>query len=272
MSLVVVFVSVVVGVYTVFCRCYFFVGDDFYRLFLAFVIISVWLVLFVFSVLYFFFSSRRRHTRCALVTGVQTCALPILIFVGQADRLRQQAAEALAREARKGDVESAEHLADIVGNGFSPFRAGIASVEGAILVAAEQVHDRALHAGHVFEVGDRAGIYVDAAGTFEAAAQVADTRIGHVEAFGAGADPAREMAMAKDALGDGVWLQHGRAPLVAGAALNCPFACPRPSPSPRSGGATVAVDVGGPLLDPRRCQLVVIEITGFDERSEGHTS
>src|SRR3546814_6732283 len=26
----------------------------------------------------FFVSSRRRHTRCALVTGVQTCALPIL--------------------------------------------------------------------------------------------------------------------------------------------------------------------------------------------------
>src|SRR3546814_9051489 len=26
----------------------------------------------------FFFSSRKRHTRCALVTGVQTCALPIL--------------------------------------------------------------------------------------------------------------------------------------------------------------------------------------------------
>src|SRR3546814_7725823 len=25
----------------------------------------------------FFFSSTRRHTRCALVTGVQTCALPI---------------------------------------------------------------------------------------------------------------------------------------------------------------------------------------------------
>src|SRR3546814_16543351 len=26
---------------------------------------------------FFLFSSRRRHTRCALVTGVQTCALPI---------------------------------------------------------------------------------------------------------------------------------------------------------------------------------------------------
>src|SRR3546814_5042087 len=31
--------------------------------------------------LYFFFSSRRRHTRCALVTGVQTCALPISMAV-----------------------------------------------------------------------------------------------------------------------------------------------------------------------------------------------
>src|SRR3546814_2746745 len=29
------------------------------------------------SLFFFFFSSRRRHTRCALVTGVQTCALPI---------------------------------------------------------------------------------------------------------------------------------------------------------------------------------------------------
>src|SRR3546814_14310199 len=30
-------------------------------------------------VLLLFFSSRRRHTRCALVTGVQTCALPISV-------------------------------------------------------------------------------------------------------------------------------------------------------------------------------------------------
>src|SRR3546814_13882655 len=29
--------------------------------------------------MFFFFSSRRRHTRCALVTGVQTCALPICV-------------------------------------------------------------------------------------------------------------------------------------------------------------------------------------------------
>src|SRR3546814_14533737 len=31
----------------------------------------------MYSFFFFFFSSRRRHTRCALVTGVQTCALPI---------------------------------------------------------------------------------------------------------------------------------------------------------------------------------------------------
>src|SRR3546814_6541149 len=37
-------------------------------------------VLFVYMCCGFVFSSRRRHTRCALVTGVQTCALPICII------------------------------------------------------------------------------------------------------------------------------------------------------------------------------------------------
>src|SRR3546814_12468568 len=44
----------------------------------------------LYYVLIFFFSSRRRHTSCALVTGVQTCALPIslgeLAFGGGAAR------------------------------------------------------------------------------------------------------------------------------------------------------------------------------------------
>src|SRR3546814_1504980 len=35
---------------------------------------------------FFFFSSRRRHTRCALVTGVQTCALPIFTRFGYTAR------------------------------------------------------------------------------------------------------------------------------------------------------------------------------------------
>src|SRR3546814_4226038 len=43
----------------------------------------------VFPLGLFFFSSRRRHTRCALVTGVQTCALPILrvsAILGELDK------------------------------------------------------------------------------------------------------------------------------------------------------------------------------------------
>src|SRR3546814_6958156 len=44
----------------------------------------------------FFFSSRRRHTRCALVTGVQTCALPIFCsssprYRGQEEQMMEQA-------------------------------------------------------------------------------------------------------------------------------------------------------------------------------------
>src|SRR3546814_14896453 len=47
----------------------------------------------------FFFSSRRRHTRCALVTGVQTCALPIL---------------ALRRRSRAGGSSSLSMIATIL--------------------------------------------------------------------------------------------------------------------------------------------------------------
>src|SRR3546814_2635050 len=41
-------------------------------------------------VVLFFFSSRRRHTRCALVTGVQTCALPIYFLFKLGIPLREQ--------------------------------------------------------------------------------------------------------------------------------------------------------------------------------------
>src|SRR3546814_854006 len=46
----------------------------FYAVFMCFVVSVLWVMYFFW---FFFFSSRRRHTRCALVTGVQTCALPI---------------------------------------------------------------------------------------------------------------------------------------------------------------------------------------------------
>src|SRR3546814_8872329 len=49
-------------------------------MFLCFIFISCLFYCFLHVFFCFFFSSRRRHTRCALVTGVQTCALPILRF------------------------------------------------------------------------------------------------------------------------------------------------------------------------------------------------
>src|SRR3546814_602962 len=48
--------------------------------------------------MYFFFSSRRRHTRCALVPGVQTCALPIVVV----------AASTLVRERSGSDLTTTE--------------------------------------------------------------------------------------------------------------------------------------------------------------------
>src|SRR3546814_12530047 len=49
--------------------------------------------------LFFFFSSRRRHTSCALVTGVQTCALPI--WRAQRDQKAVDAALADLKAAAK---------------------------------------------------------------------------------------------------------------------------------------------------------------------------
>src|SRR3546814_7133674 len=57
----------------------------------------------------FFFSSRRRHTRCALVTGVQTCALPIW-----STRPEARIAPALAVNAEiPNRIDSAPRLADL---------------------------------------------------------------------------------------------------------------------------------------------------------------
>src|SRR3546814_7241435 len=65
----------------------------------------------------FFFSSRRRHTRCALVTGVQTCALPILsrglargLAPGAEGRLEYKRHMALADEPRQGDRDGPGNL------------------------------------------------------------------------------------------------------------------------------------------------------------------
>src|SRR3546814_2759535 len=57
----------------------------------------------------FFFSSRRRHTRCALVTGVQTCALPISFALskgsgGHAAEMRRIALENIEKVGLGAEV------------------------------------------------------------------------------------------------------------------------------------------------------------------------
>src|SRR3546814_5771716 len=51
----------------------------------------------------FFFSSRRRHTRCALVTGVQTCALPICLAREISERHGVAVDVAIHAPGREGD-------------------------------------------------------------------------------------------------------------------------------------------------------------------------
>src|SRR3546814_4768839 len=74
--------------------------------------ISVFVLIVMFLYL-FFFSSRRRHTRCALVTGVQTCALPICglaaIEVGKVMGARVIASASSPEKLRV----AAEHGADV---------------------------------------------------------------------------------------------------------------------------------------------------------------
>src|SRR3546814_2418913 len=57
-----------------------------------------------------FFSSRRRHTRCALVTGVQTCALPIFIVNTNRTAANAKGTEDTLRAAGLGEFRHGETL------------------------------------------------------------------------------------------------------------------------------------------------------------------
>src|SRR3546814_4383035 len=72
------------------------------------------IVVIVVLCVFFFFSSRRRHTRCALVTGVQTCALPIF---GDGEphfaEDRHQLLEGLADRMDAADLRGARRQRDV---------------------------------------------------------------------------------------------------------------------------------------------------------------
>src|SRR3546814_5436930 len=60
---------------------------------------------------FFVFSSRRRHTRCALVTGVQTCALPILrTMVHHRRAIAARAEGAIDMTLARGNGERGQHF------------------------------------------------------------------------------------------------------------------------------------------------------------------
>src|SRR3546814_4826529 len=78
----------------------------------------MWCIGFVFLlVVFFLFSSRRRHTRCALVTGVQTCALPIsgssCHSRGIPARPDHSARQPPARDNRGNRLRSEEHTSEL---------------------------------------------------------------------------------------------------------------------------------------------------------------
>src|SRR3546814_1155156 len=60
----------------------------------------------------FFFSSRRRHTRCALVTGVQTCALPI--FIEHVEQVLERKLSSVLQPAEMTVVGGVQTLVDIL--------------------------------------------------------------------------------------------------------------------------------------------------------------
>src|SRR5881409_4088911 len=76
-------------------------------------------MLFIFV---FFFSSRRRHTRCETVTGVQTCALPISIEpYGAAPDILVMGKGISGGYAALSAIAAPERIIDVIANGSGSF-------------------------------------------------------------------------------------------------------------------------------------------------------
>src|SRR3546814_6964144 len=79
---------------------------------------------------FFFFSSRRRHTRCALVTGVQTCALPIcrILQLSGEDLLPDDGRLVFSVRAEQGAAFRADDMLEVASaDGAKSVRLGNAS-------------------------------------------------------------------------------------------------------------------------------------------------
>src|SRR3546814_277942 len=103
----------------------------------------------------FFFSSRRRHTRCALVTGVQTCALPIY---GLVERAREVPADdddpeqyLRSLEADRVDADEFDLLLEqpFLSRVVRPIAGSVLELLGGLLPHnyRDRVHNRLIYAG-----------------------------------------------------------------------------------------------------------------------------
>src|SRR3546814_5802882 len=105
--------------------------------------------------LLFFFSSRRRHTRCALVTGVQTCALPISASGDGVSIARQLGADKVI-DYRSSDftksVSDADVVLDTIGGDTQHQSYNVLRVGGQLLATA-MPPDEALAKAHQVEAG-----------------------------------------------------------------------------------------------------------------------
>src|SRR3546814_8809048 len=138
--------------------------------------------------MFFFFSSRRRHTRCALVTGVQTCALPICGFL-QLQEGGREGPEAAARV----DAAPTEQDAPLPGGDGADDDHGILVGDKAAVAAHEAAAVVALRDAALEMVGVRQstlGVVNGGHGATVAQAPDADKK--------AGSDPEVDEAAARD--------------------------------------------------------------------------
>src|SRR3546814_4122011 len=100
---------------------------------------------------FFFFSSRRRHTRCALVTGVQTCALPIYTIDFYLSSTRSaRAAKRFLGKALRG-LKDWEKPAKLNTDKAPSYGAAIAELKREGKLAAETEHRQVKYLNNVLE-------------------------------------------------------------------------------------------------------------------------
>src|SRR3546814_18445388 len=85
----------------------------------------------------FFVSSRRRHTRCALVTGVQTCALPIFRMIEAGCRLVADDRTILTSDDARLIAAAPENIRGLIElRGLGPVEMNLAAAPPVVLLIA----------------------------------------------------------------------------------------------------------------------------------------